>query len=371
MRAGQFASASGTSASASVRIASASRSRSSQAGGRPWMPSRAPSRAPATAAFVSVSPPSETTRRSSVSTSPGRTSAWNAAPAVNRQKPWSGPSIAREPPIASTRNSSSSPPSRSATAARAERAASYAGSPRTSAATPRVTAVTAVRQRPSTCVRAERAGRELEEPFGTVRVGEAERRAVHDRAVAGRDLGAALVPDRLRRGLGGLAGRDAAQDAPGEGADVGRVGAEPLEVAFEHVGRVETAPGGERSHQVAGHRGVVGGRARGLAQPGSLEGRDRVGDVAGAQELERGSERVPEREPEGAAHDAIGEVHGGRRAYLGGPAGFVVLGGGRGSWCSGAGWGRGLGAGRLARGGQRSPTLGGGVRVLTVRTCAH
>ena len=40
------------------------------------MPSRAPSRAPATAALVSASPPSETTRRSSVSASPGRTSAW-------------------------------------------------------------------------------------------------------------------------------------------------------------------------------------------------------------------------------------------------------------------------------------------------------
>ena len=92
-------------------------------------------------------------------------------------------------------------------------------------------------------------------------------------------------------------------------------------MAFEHVGRVETALRGERTHQVPGHRGVVGGRARGLGQPGSLEGRDRVGDVAGAQELERGSERVPEREPEGAAHDAIGEVHGGAEPTSGGGVG--------------------------------------------------
>ena len=48
----------------------------------------------------------------------------------------------------------------------------------------------------------------------------------------------------------------------------------------------------------------------GSPQPRPLERRDRVGHVAGPQELEGGSERVPEREPEGAAHDAIGEVHG-------------------------------------------------------------
>ena len=116
-------------------------------------------------------------------------------------------------------------------------------------------------------VREGREGRgELEEPFGPVRVGEPEGRAVHDRAVAGRDLGAALVPDRLGRGRGVLAGRDAAQDAPGEGADVGRVRAEPLQVAFEQVGGVEAVAGGERPHQVPGHRGVVGGGARGLAR---------------------------------------------------------------------------------------------------------
>ena len=161
-------------------------------------------------------------------------------------------------------------------------------------------------------------GRELEEPLGAVRVGQAEGRAVHDRAVAGRDLGPALVPDRLGRGRGVLARRDAAEDASREGADVRGVGAEPRQVAFEHVGGVQAAPGGERAHQVPGHRGVVGGRARRLPEPGPLERRDRVRDVAGPQELEGGSERVPEREPEGAAHDAIGEVHPGRRAYRGG-----------------------------------------------------
>ncbi len=84
---GQVVSASGINRRASSSMASASCRRSSHAVGRPRTPSRAPSRAPATAAFVSVSPPSETTRRSSFSASPGRRSAWKAAPAVNRQKP--------------------------------------------------------------------------------------------------------------------------------------------------------------------------------------------------------------------------------------------------------------------------------------------
>ncbi len=153
-------------------------------------------------------------------------------------------------------------------------------------------------------------GGEPGELVGPVRVGEPEGRAVHHRAVAGRDLGASLVPDRLGGGRGVLAGVDPAQDAPGEGADVGRVRAEPLKVAFEEVVGVEAVAGGERPHQVPGHRGVVGGGARGLVEPGLLESGDGVGDVARAQELERGAEGIPEREPEGAPDDAIGEVHG-------------------------------------------------------------
>ncbi len=79
-------------------------------------------------------------------------------PAVNNVNPWSGPSIGRARPASPTRYSSSSPPSRSATASIASTTACSAGSPRTSAAAASVTARQAVWHRPSQWVSRDNAG---------------------------------------------------------------------------------------------------------------------------------------------------------------------------------------------------------------------
>ena len=132
---------------------------------RPWS---APRSAPATAAFVSVSPPSATTWRSPSSKPDPSAATWSPIPAVKSANPMSGPSMRRARPASATRYSSSSPPSRSRTAATASSTADRGVEPRTSAAAASVTARQAVRQRSSQCVIAESAGASSRRSSGCV-----------------------------------------------------------------------------------------------------------------------------------------------------------------------------------------------------------
>jgi small subunit ribosomal protein S4 len=151
--------------------------------------------------------------------------------------------------------------------------------------------------------------RELEQLVGPVRVGEPERRAVHDGPVPGRDLRTALLPDVPRDRRRVLARGDPTKHPARERPDVRWVGAEPLDVPPDQVVRVEPDPDGKAPHEVPRHRGVVGGRAGGPTPPGSVERRHRIRDRVRTKELERGAEGVPERETEATPDHALLELH--------------------------------------------------------------
>ena len=68
------------------------------------------------------------------------------------------------------------------------------------------------------------------------------------------------------------------------------------------------------------HRGVIGPRARREPRPAQLERRQRIRDRLAPAELERGAERVPEREPQDAAHHPFPQVIHRSGAYRGGAA---------------------------------------------------
>ena len=157
----------------------------------------------------------------------------------------------------------------------------------------------------------------LEEVLGVRRAERPQRRAVHHRPVARRDLGAAFghVPFRCIP----VTIPSPAKHPPREVPDVGRIGREPPEVTEEHVLRVEPPVLRERPPQVPSHRGVVGPRAGGPTLPRQLERGQRVGDLLASPELERGPERVPQREPENAADHPFPQVIHGSGAYRAGP----------------------------------------------------
>ena len=66
-----------------------------------------------------------------------------------------------------------------------------------------------------------------------------------------------------------------------------------------------------------------GGPPRREPLPGEREGREGLGDVAGAPELEGGSQGVPQRQPHDASHHPVGEIHGHGRQRSLVPAAFT------------------------------------------------
>ena len=120
-----------------------------------------------------------------------------AMPAVNKVNPWSGPSIGRARPASPTRYSSSSPPSRSATASIASTTASLgrvAAHERGRRERHRQTRRLAP---PVPMGQPRQRGRLLEQTLGLAGARHAERRAIHHRPVPRAHLGAAPFEDRL------------------------------------------------------------------------------------------------------------------------------------------------------------------------------
>ena len=226
---------------------------------------------------------------------------------MNNVNPMSGPSIGRARPACSTRYSSSSPPSRPATAVTASITARSPGSPRTSEATASVIARQAVRQRSSQCVMAESAGASVNSSSG--------------RWAYATPSGAQYITDPLPALTSGprcstyARAASVAPSAARESTIRVRFPTSGGPVSSQAMWRASTSsvssapPFEQGSDQVAGHRGVVRRGAGWQAHPPELERRERIGHLGGAPELERGAEGVPQGEPEHAADRSLPQVH--------------------------------------------------------------
>ena len=219
----------------------------------------------------------------------------SAMPAVNNVNPCPGRRSAAPRPASPTRYSSSSPPSRSATASDARNDRPLAGSPRTSAATASVTARHAVWQRPSQWVRRESAG------ASSNRRSRLAARATPSGAQYITDPLPALTSGPRRSKTVRALPRAAPSDRSGSRRRADRSRATPTCRASTSSEIQRALVLDQRPPQVPRHRGVVGPGPGRHPHPRQLERGQRIGDLGTAPELERGAQRIPHRQTEDAA----------------------------------------------------------------------